>query len=925
MGIAEPQDELTRRRERGRRSQAAFRKRQAQSNHALADQNARLKHGIQRLLDAARGDERPDMLGIFRELAVAADLKAPPKVAMVGTGLLSTEASDSDTTTTDANRFQNLFSDIPLQMNPSQSAQYRLECSMWLDPLHYLRVSLPPQDILPYLGTGAETFAGLLFWSVMEHYQTVCTQHNAKTVIRKGLKHSKATQDIKPSFIETMAKARVEYKQTGSISQAHAVAAEKDLGLVLCNLIETEYRSTELFRPTMPMTSPDTRSRGQPEATQRASKRARIDLETSEKEPNGRNRLRITRACNECRRRKDRCGGQRPSCKSCIDNNRTCSYGPSKKRGLPSGYVRGIETLLGFIFKSIQGSEEWICALLEGVIQQSSFCPASGLHDANISVDLLLETWHKSSVSKKMGSLLFMESEFDEEGTDSSQVFDTKVVEGLTLLVSTKNETGASMIPMDTSIAPPDLPTFDHSPLPIPHDSPRRPNGGELFRTTVSRQPEPVSRPLKSTPSPVPDLPKNWSYLLDLYFETTHCWFPISQKHELFRAAYTLSNEPSTASISSLSAGELAFLHTVLTYASYQSTALSKTMVSARLDTLPNLASSNVLLQGGLLADGNEEWEPWNLKILVEPQFQQDQENTKSHVPGHVISAFSRSLQAILSLNGLIHHQKNLPVAGNFGELMSLCKENLSTIINLKATSLSPQALGLWVASITVFELAAAESLICNRPILERPSGYRGNVSYLASLTEKRVRSIGRCVISPVVKACMELVARSLRHQEGHYTASNIGDGLHYAKEAVAKCLETLQESLGGTSQDNASNDLQFISASNINHSLPQMHLAVGKEPVPSQFDLPPTPSTLLSNTARNSMPHNEPNAQPASVISFPIDPELVSNIEDDGLFDSLATLDSTDWLANPTEFIQHFGMLDDAPSNIEHLFDMGF
>ncbi|KAF5704511.1 hypothetical protein FGLOB1_8498 [Fusarium globosum] len=232
-----------RRRERGRRSQAAFRKRQAQSNHALADQNTRLKQGIRRLLDAARGDERPEMLGIFRELAVAADIEAPPSVFQKETACSSTGPSDSDITTTDTTSFQS-FSNISLPITPPQPTQYRLECSMWLDPLHYLRVSLPPQDILPYLGTGAETFAGLLFWSVMEHYQTVCTQHNAKALIQKGLEHSKATQDIKPSFIETMAKARVEYKQTGSISQAHAVAAEKDLGLVLCNLIETEYRST---------------------------------------------------------------------------------------------------------------------------------------------------------------------------------------------------------------------------------------------------------------------------------------------------------------------------------------------------------------------------------------------------------------------------------------------------------------------------------------------------------------------------------------------------------------------------------------------------------------------------------------------------------------------------------------------------------
>ncbi|KAF5542347.1 quinic acid utilization activator [Fusarium phyllophilum] len=173
-----------------------------------------------------------------------------------------------------------------------------------------------------------------------------------------------------------------------------------------------------------------------------------------------------------------------------------------------------------------------------------------------------------------MGSLLSTESDFDEEGADSSQVFDAKVVEGLTLLVSTRKGTGAPMTPMDNSTTHTDLPTFDDSPLPIQISSPPPRIESTTLDTTISRQPAPASRPRDSMPSAVPDLPKNWSYLLDLYFETTHCWFPISQKHELLRAAYTLSNEPSTASASSLSAGEMAFLHAVLAYASQQSTTL---------------------------------------------------------------------------------------------------------------------------------------------------------------------------------------------------------------------------------------------------------------------------------------------------------------------------------------------------------------
>ncbi|KAI1018444.1 hypothetical protein LB503_005565 [Fusarium chuoi] len=297
--------------------------------------------------------------------------------------------------------------------------------------------------------------------------------------------------------------------------------------------------------------------------------------------------------------------------------------------------------------------------------------------------------------------------------------------------------------------------------------------------------------------------------------------------------------------------------------------AILETMVAARLDTLPYLTSSNVWLQAGLLADGNEEWEPWNLKILVEPEYLRDQHNTNPHVPGHII----------LSLNELIHHKKNLAPTGSFGKLIGLCKENFIAMDSLKSATLSPQALGVCIASVTIFELAATEASVSNR----------------------------RCAISPVVKACMELIMRYFRQQETHYTPSNIGDDFHCAKEAVAKCLHILQESLGEMSQDDVLNDARHISA------------------VPPYFELPPTPSTLLSSKVDISVPGNATHSQPPSGMPFPIDPTLGSNNEDDGLFDSLTTLDSTDWLANPPEFMQHLGMLDDAPSNLEHLFEMGF
>ncbi|RFN55261.1 hypothetical protein FIE12Z_514 [Fusarium flagelliforme] len=248
MVAAEEKDQLIRRRERGRRSQAAFRKRQAQSTQALADQNVRLKKGVQRLLDEIQGDERPEMVAIIQDLAAAAELDLPTTLSQEAaseTTELSKGTSDIVADICDTSDLLDPYADVLLSTNLlpiNTTTQYRLDCSVWLDPLHYLRVSLPPQDILPYLGPGAESFGGLLFWSVMEHSQSGCANHD-RAIIKSSLGHSEATQDIKPSFVHTMVRARIEYRKTGSISQEHAVAAENDLGLVLCNLVEADYRS----------------------------------------------------------------------------------------------------------------------------------------------------------------------------------------------------------------------------------------------------------------------------------------------------------------------------------------------------------------------------------------------------------------------------------------------------------------------------------------------------------------------------------------------------------------------------------------------------------------------------------------------------------------------------------------------------------
>ncbi|KAL2216858.1 hypothetical protein M432DRAFT_633325 [Thermoascus aurantiacus ATCC 26904] len=50
-------------------------------------------------------------------------------------------------------------------------------------------------------------------------------------------------------------------------------------------------------------------------------------------------RKRVSRACDRCRSKKDKCDGARPACAACVASGLACSYDPqAKKRGLPGGY-----------------------------------------------------------------------------------------------------------------------------------------------------------------------------------------------------------------------------------------------------------------------------------------------------------------------------------------------------------------------------------------------------------------------------------------------------------------------------------------------------------------------------------------------------------------------------------------------------------
>ena len=116
--------------------------------------------------------------------------------------------------------------------------------------------------------------------------------------------------------------------------------------------------------------------------------------------PDGRSAKRVSRACDYCRSKKNRCDDARPSCQSCLDAGVQCTYGSrTKKRGLPTGYVRILETLWALVFETVPGAAETTLVLLRSVGLEADgdyrVTPYSSLVPAGTS---LHHVWMESAV-----------------------------------------------------------------------------------------------------------------------------------------------------------------------------------------------------------------------------------------------------------------------------------------------------------------------------------------------------------------------------------------------------------------------------------------------------------------------------------------------------------------------------------------------
>ena len=271
----------------------------------------------------------------------------------------------------------------------------------------------------------------------------------------------------------------------------------------------------------------------------------------------------------------DQCDGKKPACTTCTTNGRTCSYDANvKKRGLPEGYVRGLEKLWGLTIREVEGVEENVLLVISGDDENDNL---SSVWNDDSNSDNLVEIWRKSQISRELERLLSIVEPPIENGkrkrTDSDSHVGKKAgLSGVQSVKAQENQRPASSASggwpsRKLDIRAPEV-SQDSPTLSDIYDSSRF-TGRDLESILSPQYPNPAS--VNSTKSlEVPDLPSEAWHLLDVYFSYTHSWLPIIEKHDLLRTSYQYSQNRNNVPLFGYGSGDHAALWAAIAYAKFQ-------------------------------------------------------------------------------------------------------------------------------------------------------------------------------------------------------------------------------------------------------------------------------------------------------------------------------------------------------------------
>lgn len=277
-------------------------------------------------------------------------------------------------------------------------------------------------------------------------------------------------------------------------------------------------------------------------------------------------RQRVTRACDSCRSKKDKCDGAQPVCSTCASLCRPCTYKANpKKRGLPTGYIRSLELLWGLVFQKIRGSEDVMRALMRSINLPSHLVTMGKEAEGS---DTILSSFKNSTVLRDIEQILvILEQPEEERERNLRAYYDEAPLDVDGVLSSSEAQEWQTPEGLERR--------GHHSETPLPMDVSHAPMTSPTTRPPTYRTKECGVQTLTDSDSTPLQLPDNAWPLLDIYFSYTQCWFPILEKHDIFRTAFQYTEGEVRISRNAAAAGDHAALWAALTLASIQDASIS--------------------------------------------------------------------------------------------------------------------------------------------------------------------------------------------------------------------------------------------------------------------------------------------------------------------------------------------------------------
>ncbi|KAJ9602167.1 hypothetical protein H2200_013287 [Cladophialophora chaetospira] len=306
------------------------------------------------------------------------------------------------------------------------------------------------------------------------------------------------------------------------------------------------------------------------ELVNRPSKRQRRDNDASEDVLLSSSK-RTSRACDLCRAKKNKCGGQRPRCSACTRAGLECTYGThAKKRGFPTGYVRVLEALWALVFTAIPDGENTVLTLLQDSVIGHDNDEKVILHNGHFD-------GHESPRSIWEKSLVRAEIERMVSGLESPAGMDLNEFQSSHVGLSRPAiPLPAWSLPQFSSLdeIATSTPSAERAIISVPNDPEFRTASSNLLNLSPENlEPGPNMPTGASDPMSIVEqhgesistFPTDSWALIDGYFRFNNCWLPIMPKHDVVRILSS-AQEGSGGSVH-----ELTLLRAIFAVASTQS------------------------------------------------------------------------------------------------------------------------------------------------------------------------------------------------------------------------------------------------------------------------------------------------------------------------------------------------------------------